>query len=329
MKKKLLVLLLGLSMILMFAFAAGCSKQEAEPEEEVETEEVAEEEDEENYETGDASLDNPRNQDEIGENEVLVVSFGTSFNDSRRLTIGAVEQAIEDAVGDSFSVRRGFTAQIIIDHVLKRDNVKIDNVTEALDRAVSNGVKTLVVQPTHLMAGIEYDELKDTLAGYADSFDKVVVGEPLLATDEDKSRVADALIEATKEFDDGETAIVFMGHGTEHDSNAVYAEMQDVFTNKGMANYFVGTVEATPSLEDVLAKVGEGSYRKVVLRPMMVVAGDHANNDMADPDDPDSWYSQFTAAGYEVTTVLEGLGQLPEIRKIYVEHAQNAIAALN
>lgn len=329
MKKKLLVLLLGLSMICMFAFATGCSKQEAEPEE-PETEEVTEEaEDDENYETGDASLDNPRNQDEIGENELLVVSFGTSFNDSRRLTIGAVEQAIEDAVGDQFSVRRGFTAQIIIDHVLKRDNVKIDNVTEALDRAVSNGVKTLVVQPTHLMNGIEYDELKETLAGYADSFDKVAVGEPLLTSDDDFSRVADAMIEVTKDYDDGETAIVFMGHGTEHDSNAVYAKMQGVMDDKGMTNYFIGTVEAEPSLEDIIAKVGEGNYKKVVLRPMMVVAGDHANNDMAAEDDPESWYSQFTAAGYEVSCVLEGLGQVPAIQQLYVEHAQAAIAALN
>lgn len=332
MKKKLLVLLLGLSMIMMFAFATGCSKQEAEPEEpetETEAEETAEEEeDEENYETGDASLDDPRNQDEIGENEMLVVSFGTSFNDSRRLTIGAVEKAVEDAVGDQFSVRRAFTAQIVIDHINKRDNVKIDNVTEALDRAIANGVKTLVVQPTHLMHGIEYDELKETLAGYADSFDKVAVGEPLLTSDDDKSRVADALIDATKEFDDGETAIVFMGHGTEHEANALYGEMQQVFTDKGMANYFVGTVEATPSLDDVIAKVKEGNYKKVVLRPMMVVAGDHANNDMADPEDPESWYSRFTAEGYEVTTVLEGLGQLPAVQEIYAEHAKAAIDSL-
>ncbi len=329
MKKKLLVLLLGLSMIMMFAFATGCSKQEAEPEEpETEVEEAEAEEDEENYETGDASLDDPRNQDGIGENELLVVSFGTSFNDSRRLTIGAVEKAVEDAVGDQFSVRRAFTAQIVIDHINKRDGVKIDNVTEALDRAGSNGVKNLVVQPTHLMSGYEYDELKETLAGYADGFEKIVVGDPLLTSDDDKSRVADALIDATKEFDDGETAIVFMGHGTEHESNAVYSEMQQIFTDKGMANYYVGTVEATPSLDDVIAKVKEGNYKKVVLRPMMVVAGDHANNDMADPDDPESWYSRFTAEGYEVTSVLEGLGQLPAVQAIYAEHAKAAADAL-
>ncbi len=327
MKRKLLVLLLGLSMIMMFAFATGCSKQESEPEE-AETEEAAEAEDDENYDTGDASLDNPRNQDEIGENELLVVSFGTSFNDSRRLTIGAVEQAIEDAVGDDWSVRRGFTAQIIIDHIMKRDNVKIDNVKEALDRAVDNGVKTLVVQPTHLMNGIEYDELKESLAGYADSFEKVAVGDPLLTSDEDFSRVADAMIDVTKDYDDGETAIVFMGHGTEAESNAIYEKMQGVMKDKGMDNYYIGTVEASPSLEDVLAEVGKGEYKRVILRPMMVVAGDHANNDMADPEDPESWYSQFKAAGYDVECVLEGLGQVPAVQKIYAEHAQAAIDSL-
>lgn len=325
MKKKLLVMLLGLSMIMMFAFATGCSKQESEPEEaETEAVETAEEDDE-NYETGDASLDDPRNQDDIGENELLVVSFGTSFNDSRRLTIGAVEQAIEDGVGSDWSVRRAFTAQIIIDHIMKRDEVKIDNVTEALDRAVSNGVKTLVVQPTHLMNGIEYDELSEILANYGDSFDKIAVGDPLLTSDDDFSRVADAMIDVTRDYDDGETAIVFMGHGTEAESNAIYGKMQGVMKDKGMDNYFIGTVEAEPSLEDVMAEVGKGEYKRVVLRPMMVVAGDHANNDMADPEDEESWYSQFKAAGYEVEAVLEGLGQVPAVQQLYVEHAQAAI----
>lgn len=315
-------------MIMMFAFATGCSKQEAEPEEDVEVEETAEADDDENYETGDASLDDPRNQDEIGENEMLVVSFGTSFNDSRRLTIGAVEQAIEDAVGSDWSVRRGFTAQIVIDHIMKRDNVKIDNVNEALDRAVSNGVKNLVIQPTHLMNGIEYNELSEVAAGYADSVEKIAIGEPLLTSDDDFSRVADAMIDVTKDYDDGETAIVFMGHGTEAESNEIYAKMQGVMDDKGMKNYFIGTVEATPSLEDVLAEVGKGDYKRVVLRPMMVVAGDHANNDMADPEDPESWYSQFKAAGYEVEAVLEGLGQIPAIQQIYAEHAQAAIDSI-
>ena len=282
------------------------------------------EEDEENYETGDATLDLVRNEDEIGEKELLVVSFGTSFNDSRRLTIGGIEQAIDDAVED-YSVRRAFTAQIIIDHVERRDSIHIDNVSEALERAVKNGVKTLVVQPTHLMHGFEYDELVANLAEYADSFENVVVAEPLLTSEEDFDRVADVLIALTKDYDDGKTAIVYMGHGTEHEANAVYAQMQDLLTEKGAVNYYVGTVEAAPSVDDVLAAIADKGYTRVVLRDMMVVCGDHANNDMAG-DEEDSWKSIFTAAGYEVECVLEGLGQVPEIQAIYVEHAQAAIA---
>ena len=280
----------------------------------------------ENYETGDASLDKLRNEDGIGEAELLVVSFGTSFNDSRRLTIGAIEQAIEEAFSD-WSVRRGFTSQIIIDHVNRRDGFKIDNLEEALDRAVANGVKTLVVQPTHLMSGFEYTDVVNTVAEYADAFDKVVIGEPILSTDEDFDRVADIIVEATKEYDDGETAICFMGHGTEADSNGVYAKMQTVLTDKGMANYFIGTVEAEPSLEDLLELVKAGNYKKVVLEPLMIVAGDHANNDMAG-DDEDSWKSAFEAAGFEVNCILRGLGELEGIRELIIEHTQAAIDQL-
>ena len=285
--------------------------------------EAADEEDEENYETGDASLDDPGNQDEIGENEILVVSFGTSFNDSRRLTIGGIENAIREAFPD-WSVRRAFTSQIIIDHVNKRDGVKIDNVKEALDRAVDNGVKNLVVQPTHLMAGLEYHDLEEEVMSYADAFESITMGENLLAEDGDFEEVAKIITARTAEYDDGETAICFMGHGTEAESNAVYAKMQEVLTADGFENYFVGTVEATPSLEDVMAAVGEGEYKRVVLMPLMVVAGDHANNDMAG-DEEDSWKSQFEAEGYSVECVLEGLGQQPEIQQLYVEHLQKFV----
>ena len=283
----------------------------------------ADAEDEENYETGDASLDDPGNQDEIGENEILVVSFGTSFNDSRRLTIGGIENAIREAFPD-WSVRRAFTSQIIIDHVNKRDGVKIDNVKEALDRAVDNGVKNLVVQPTHLMAGLEYHDLEEEVMSYADAFESITMGENLLAEDGDFEEVAKIITARTAEYDDGETAICFMGHGTEAESNAVYAKMQEVLTADGFENYFVGTVEATPSLEDVMAAVGEGEYKRVVLMPLMVVAGDHANNDMAG-DEEDSWKSQFEAEGYSVECVLEGLGQQPEIQQMYVEHLQKFV----
>ena len=285
-----------------------------------------EEEDEENYETGDAALDNPRNQDEIGEKELLVVSFGTSFNDSRRLTIGAVEGALEKAFPE-YAVRRGFTSQIIIDHVAKRDGEIIDNMQEALDRAVDNGVKTLVVQPTHLMNGLEYEEMSKAIAQYSDAFEQISIGQPLLTSDEDFQAVAKAITEATADYDDGETAIVFMGHGTEAESNGVYAKMQQVLTDGGYDHYYVGTVEATPSVEDVLAAVKQGSYKRVVLRPLMVVAGDHANNDMAG-DEEGSWKTTFEQAGYEVVCEVEGLGALEAVQQLYVEHAQAAVDAL-
>ncbi len=283
-------------------------------------------EDEENYDTGDASLDDPRNADGIGERELLVVSFGTSFNDSRRLTVGGIEGALEKAFPD-WSVRRGFTSQIIIDHVKSRDGEVIDNVGEALERARANGVKTLVVQPTHLMNGFEYGDLAKELAGYADSFDRIALGEPLLTSDDDFSRVADAVVAATKEYDDGSTAICFMGHGTEAESNAVYAKMQQVLADKGCAHYYVGTVEAEPSVEDVLAAVKQGGYKRVVLEPLMIVAGDHANNDMAG-DEEDSWKSVFEGAGYEVVCLLRGLGELEPIQRMFAEHAQAAIDTL-
>ena len=284
---------------------------------------VAEEAEEENYETGDASLDNPRNQDDIGENELLVVSFGTSFNDNRRNTIGAIEDALEKAFPD-WSVRRAFTSQIIIDHVKSRDGEEIDNVKQALDRAVANGVKRLVVQPTHLMNGLEYTDLTEEVSQYADAFDKISIGEPLLSTDEDFKSVEEAITGATASYDDGQTAIVFMGHGTEADSNSIYSKMQENLKADKYDNYYIGTVEATPSVTDVLEQVKAGDYKRVVLRPLMVVAGDHANNDMAGDED-DSWKSIFEAAGYNVECVLEGLGSVDAIHEIYVAHAQKAV----
>lgn len=271
----------------------------------------------------------PSSSDEPGgaeKNVILVVSFGTSYNDSRRLTIGAIEGDLEKAFPD-FSVRRGFTANIIIDHVQRRDNILIDDVDAALERAVNNGVKNLVVQPTHLMHGLEYDELVKEVGNYSDAFDQVVFGEPLLNSDDDFVRVEKAITEWTASYDDGETAICFMGHGTEADSNEVYQKMQDLLTKDGYTNYFVGTVEAQPSLDDVLAKVQAGDYKRVVLEPLMVVAGDHANNDMAGDEDG-SWKKTFEDAGYEVECLLRGLGENEDIRAIYVDHAKAAIDSL-
>ena len=316
--KKLLALVLSLSLMLTFFAAWNGSKVPA-------FAENAEEE-EENYETGDASLDDPLNADEIGEKELLVVSFGTSFNDSRRMTIGGIERALQKAFPD-WSVRRAFTSQIIIDHVKNRDGEVIDNVAEALDRALENGVKTLVVQPTHLMHGYEYTDLVNELAEYADAFESITVGEPLVNSEEDFALTAAVLADVTADYDDGKTAIVYMGHGTEAASNEIYAKMQQIMTSAGYENYFIGTVEAEPSVDDVLALVKAGSYERVVLRPMMIVAGDHANNDMAG-DEEDSWKSVFEAAGYDVECVLQGLGQSRVIQQMFVQHTADAIAKL-
>lgn len=296
--------------------------------------------------TGDASQDDPLNGDEIGENELLVVSFGTSFNDSRTADIGGIEKALAEANPD-WSVRRAFTAQIIINHVQARDNEKIDNMDQALQRAVDNGVKNLVVQPTHLMHGAEYDEMVEAIDNYADNFETVKIAEPLLGevgsdatvVNEDKEAVAKALTAeavATAGFDsvdaaaeDG-TAFVFMGHGTSHTAKVSYSQMQTVMDNLGYANVFIGTVEGEPedtACEAVIEKVKEAGYSKVILRPLMVVAGDHANNDMAG-DEEDSWKSQFVASGAfdSVDTQIAGLGGIADIQAIYVAHTAAAIA---
>ena len=290
--------------------------------------------------TGDASKDDPRNGDEIGENELLVVSFGTSFNDSRVADIKSIEDALQEAYPD-WSVRRAFTAQIIINHVQARDGEKIDNVQQALDRAVENGVKNLVIQPTHLMYGAEYDELAETVGAYQDKFESVQIAAPLLGdvgTDatvinEDKKAVAEAVTaEAVKTagyqtLDEAKAdgvAFVFMGHGTSHTAKVSYSQMQAQMKALGYNNVFIGTVEGEPeetSCEAVIESIKEAGYKKVILRPLMVVAGDHANNDMAG-DDADSWKSMFNASDdfESVDTQIAGLGQIPAIQELYVAH---------
>lgn len=298
--------------------------------------------------TGDASKDDPLNADEIGENELLVVSFGTSFNDSRAEDIGGIEKALQKAYPD-WSVRRAFTAQIIINHVQARDGEKIDNMDQALQRAVDNGVKNLIVQPTHLMHGAEYDELSEAVASYSDKFESVSIAEPLLgevgsaddSVNSDKEAVAKAVtaeavktagyesLDAAKE--DG-TAFVFMGHGTSHTAKISYSQMQNQMNALGYDNVFIGTVEGEPedtACEAVIEKIQEAGYKKVVLRPLMVVAGDHANNDMAGDDD-DSWKSQFEASGVfdSIETQIAGLGQIPVIQDLYVSHTHAAMEEL-
>ena len=298
--------------------------------------------------TGDASKDDPRNQDEIGDNELLVVSFGTSFNDSRAEDIKGIEDALAEAFPD-WSVRRAFTAQIIINHVQARDDEHIDNMQQALDRAVANGVKNLVVQPTHLMHGAEYDEMVEAIDEYKDKFESVAIAEPMLGEvgddatviNDDKAAVAQAITdEAVKEAgydsmeaaaEDG-TAFVFMGHGTSHTANITYDQMQTQMEDLGFTNAFIGTVEGEPedtACDAVIDKVKEAGFKKVVLRPLMVVAGDHANNDMAG-DDEDSWKSMFEASGDfdEIDCQIEGLGRIDAVEQLYVEHTQAAIDSI-
>ena len=298
--------------------------------------------------TGDASKDDPRNQDEIGENELLVVSFGTSFNDSRAEDIKGIEDALAAAYPD-WSVRRAFTAQIIINHVQARDNEVIDNMQQALDRAVANGVKNLVVQPTHLMHGAEYDEMTEAIDEYKDKFESVAIAEPMLGEvgddatviNDDKKAVAQAITdEACKVagFDDMKaaadagTAFVFMGHGTSHTANVTYDQMQTQMNDLGFTNAFIGTVEGEPedtACDKVIEKVKEAGFKNVIIRPLMVVAGDHANNDMAG-DDEDSWKSQFVASGDfdSVDCQIEGLGRIAAVEDLYVAHTKAAIDSL-
>ena len=294
--------------------------------------------------TGDASLDDPRNQNGIGENELLVVSFGTSFNESRVEDIKGIEDALQNAYPD-WSVRRAFTAQIIINHIQARDGEKIDNMEQALERAVANGVKNLIVQPTHLMHGAEYDEMAEMLEAYRDKFEKVVIAEPLLGPvgkdindiNLDKAAVAISITaqavsesgyESLEAAAADSTAFVFMGHGTAHVAKVSYAQMAAQMKQMEFENIFIGTVEGEPestSAESIIEAVREAGYKKVILRPLMVVAGDHANNDMAG-DDEDSWKSMFEAAGFEVSCQIAGMGRIPTIQAQYVIHTALAAA---
>lgn len=271
--------------------------------------------------------DNPRNQDGIGGKELLVVSFGTSYLDTCRLTIGAIEDALEKAFPE-YDLRRSFTSQMIINHIQRRDGISIDNVTQALDRAVSNGVKHLVIQPTHIMDGLEYQKLVKEATRYQDAFVSLSIGAPLLTSDEDFRIVADALAAATAAYDDGATAICFMGHGTEAAANEVYERMQKELADSGRDNYFIGNVEAAPTVEKVLSLVKAGNYKRVLLQPMMIVAGDHANNDMAGEEEG-SWKRIFESAGYEVVCQVHGLGELEAIQNLFAEHTKAAVQVLN
>lgn len=254
---------------------------------------------------------------------ILAVSFGTSYADTREKTIGAIENAIAAAHPD-YEVRRAFTSQIIINVMARRDNIKVDNVNEAMDRLVADKVTDLVVQPTHIMNGFEYDEMIAAIKPYESKFARIRYGRPLMSQDRDFTEVSQALIENTRQYSAAaDTAVVFMGHGTEHNANQVYTRLEGLLKNAGAGHYFVGTVEAEPTLEEVIAGIKSLNVSKVVMLPFMIVAGDHANNDMAG-DEEDSWKSILEAEGYEVTPVLRGLGEYPKIREIFARHAGEA-----
>lgn len=304
MKKKVMAMLLTLCMTLSLV---ACGNQEkTEPEEE-----------------------NVQKEEETVENQatevkpvLLAVSFGSSYNETRDAAIGGVEKALQDANPD-YEVRRAFTSQIIIDILKEREGLEIDNVKQAMDRLVEDGVKEVVVQPTHVMPGFEYNDVMDEISSYADKFDSMKVGKALLVEDADFDQLVKVLVEETAEYDQEGTAIVWMGHGTEHEANATYAKLQEKFVEAGHDNYIVGTVEATPSLEDVIALAKEKGVQRVVLLPLMIVAGDHATNDMAG-DEPDSWKSAFAEAGFSVECVLKGMGQYPGVQQMIVDHAAAA-----
>lgn len=293
--KAILCMLLAIAMVLG---TAGCAAPAAQPEEAAaDTQETAE-----------------------AKPVLLVVSFGTSY-DNLDASIGSVEATLAEAYPE-YEVRRAFTSQIVID-IHEERGLDIDNVTEAMERLVADGVKDVVIQSTHVMNGYEYDDMVNEASAYADKFNSMKIGKAILTEDEDFAKLIDAITGETASYDDGETAIVFMGHGTEHEQNAVYSTLQQKLVEGGYTSYFIGTVEAEPSLEQVLEMVNESGAKKVVLLPLMIVAGDHANNDMAG-DEEDSWKNVFTEAGYEVECVLRGLGEYPAVRQIIVEHAAAA-----
>lgn len=294
--------------------------------------------------TGDASKDDSRNQDDIGENEILVVSFGTSFNDSRVKDIKAIEDAMQKAF-PNWSVRRAFTSQIIINHIQARDGYAIDNVEQALERAINNGVKNLIIQPTHLMQGAEYNDLVKLAEDYRDKFEKVDIAYPLLGevgndsstTNEDKKKVCEIVTkEAVKlsSYDsldkakEDKTAFIFMGHGTNHSAMVTYSQMQKQLDELNYDNVFIGTVEGDEnfSADAMIDKLSKKGYTKLILRPLMVVAGDHANNDMAGSEE-DSWLSIFNSSNKfeKVDTQIEGLGRLDGIQEIYIDHTKASI----
>ncbi len=253
---------------------------------------------------------------------ILVVSFGTSYNDTREKTIGAIERKIADNYPD-YTVRRAFTSRIIIDILKNRDGIYIDNVTQALKKLYDDGFEYVVIQPTHVMNGFEYDELMADARKCQNDFKKMSFGKPLLTSSGDYAEAVEAIVSEIGNIDP-DTAAVFMGHGTEHYADSAYAALDYRFKAMGYDNFFVGTVEGYPDIHEVTAFIKKGGYKKAVLYPFMIVAGDHANNDMAG-NDGDSWKNVLENAGCAVKCNIRGLGEYEGIQDMFLEHIEKAV----
>lgn len=256
------------------------------------------------------------------EKAILVVSFGTSYTATREVTIDAIEQDIADAYPD-YQVYRAWTSKMIIRKILKRDGLKINTVKEAMEQMLSDGIREVLVQPTHVINGIENDQMREEALSYQASFRSITFGTPLLTSQEDNISVIQAVAEEFKDLGEKD-ALVLMGHGTTHYANSIYAALDYTFKDLGHTNIFLGTVEAYPSMESLLRQIREFQPERVILAPFMIVAGDHARNDMAG-DDPESWLYQFQEQGFQVVPVLKGLGEYSGIRKIFLSHIQDAL----
>ena len=262
----------------------------------------------------------------MSKKELLAVSFGTSFAETREKTIGAIENALREAFPE-YTVSRAFTSNKIRKRLRERDGIEIDSVTKALQRAAVDNIEELIIQPTHMMAGHEYNKLLQEVSAYTNVFPRLAIAYPLLHCTADFYALAQTITTWTAQYDNKETAICFMGHGTDAQSNAVYQKLEDLLHESGHENYFIGTVEGMPTVNDILAKLRQKTYTKVVLQPLMVVAGDHACNDMAGEDE-DSWKNIFERAGYEVRCILRGLGENAAVQQMYAHHAHDAVNAL-
>lgn len=250
---------------------------------------------------------------------ILAVSFGTSHLDTLEKTIAAIEAEFRSAFPDR-EVRRAFTSGMIIRKLEKRDGTVIDTVDAALDRLAREGFADVVIQPTHIINGDEYDKLCALAAPMKERFSRMTFGAPLLTAVEDYKAAARALAPALPPMEEGQ-AVVYMGHGTGHHANAAYALMEYVFHDMGRRDVVIGTVEGYPGLDEVIRRLAEmGGIQKIYMAPLMVVAGDHAKNDMAG-EEPDSWKSQLEALGYDVTCSLQGLGENAGIRRLFADHA--------